>query len=184
MLVNNVFPFAYWNFSSSLTTKEVNKEQAERCRDIGAEALRSGEIPKAIKFLTKSQQLHPLPGVSALLRQAQKRMTSGNESATGTNPSASASGAGAQSTSTSRSGTYNSSQPAAATTPAPAPSRSASTASSTSTKTGTDGRSYTDAQVKMVQQILRAKEGGRGAHYRVLGVDQNADENALKKAYR
>eukprot|EP01083_Nonionella_stella_P243779 849141_1 len=151
---------------------EVNKEQAERCRDIGAEALRSGDISKSIKFLTKSQQLHPLPGVSALLRQAQKRMT------------ADASDAGAQSSSTPRSSTYTSPQPAATAAPTPAPSRSQSTASSTSTKTGTDGRAYTDAQVKMVEQILRAKEGGRGAHYRVLGVEQNADENALKKAYR
>jgi len=157
---------------------EVNKEQAERCRDIGAEALRSGEISKAIKFLIKSQQLHPLPGVSALLRQAQKRMTA-DASATGTNSSS-----GSQSSSTPRPSTYTSPQPAATATPTQAPSRSQSTASSTSTKTGTDGRAYTDAQVKMVEQILRAKEGGRGAHYRVLGVEKNADENALKKAYR
>jgi DnaJ family protein B protein 12 len=35
-----------------------------------------------------------------------------------------------------------------------------------------------------VKKILNAKEGGRGAHYRVLGVSENATENELKKAYR
>lgn len=57
-------------------------------------------------------------------------------------------------------------------------------ASDTSTNTGADGRTYTEAQVQIVQKVLRAKEGGRGAHYRVLGVQTNASENDLKKAYR
>ena len=35
-----------------------------------------------------------------------------------------------------------------------------------------------------MKKMLKAKEGGSGAHYRVLGVPQDADENALKKAYR
>lgn len=63
----------------------------------------------------------------------------------------------------------------------PSMSRSASTASST---TGSDGRAFSDDQSKIVQEILRAKEGGRGAHYRVLGVQSTASENDLKKAYR
>lgn len=53
-----------------------------------------------------------------------------------------------------------------------------------SSNAGTDGRSYTNEQADLVKKILKAKEGGRGAHYRVLGVESNADENALKKAYR
>eukprot|EP00536_Pseudo-nitzschia_multiseries_P005673 jgi/Psemu1/191025/e_gw1.109.61.1 len=35
-----------------------------------------------------------------------------------------------------------------------------------------------------VKRILKAKEGGRGAHYRVLGISQNATESEIKKAYR
>jgi DnaJ family protein B protein 12 len=35
-----------------------------------------------------------------------------------------------------------------------------------------------------VERILKAKEGGRGAHYRVLGITESATENEIKKAYR
>ena len=96
----------------------------------------------------------------------------------------------------------NNAAPSAAPAPAPtppptaaraAPSRAtSSTSTNTSTTsnkgiptgTGTDGRAYTQLQVDLVKKILKSKEGGRGGHYRVLGVPQDADENALKKAYR
>ena len=141
----------------------MNKEQAERCRDIGAEALRKGQYERAVKFLDKSQKLHALPGVQALLSQANKRMNAASAPA-----------------------------PAAAPTPPPSAARSASTTSTASTSTtsnnnsntGADGRTYTQAQVDLVNKILKAKEGGRGGHYRVLGIPEDADENALKKAYR
>ena len=62
------------------------------------------------------------------------------------------------------------------TTPRTAPTRTESV--------GEDGRSYTPEQVAMVAQILKAKEGGQGAHYRVLAVSKTATEADLKKAYR
>ncbi len=155
----------------------MNKEQAERCRDLGAEALRNGQFTRAVKFLTKSQQLHPLPGVTALLSQAQSKLASESYNSAQSN----------RSSSTSSTPSYASrATPTTTASPKPTPVRSESTTSnsSASTRAGTDGRAYTDAQVKLVQQILKAKEGGRGAHYRVLGVEQNANENDLKKAYR
>lgn len=133
--------------------------------------MRSGDYERAVKFLTKSHQLHPLPGVQALLSQANKRMNSPeptNTRSNTTNGSAQGSTASA---------------PASAPRTAAPPSRSQSNAS-TATNSGTDGRSYTDAQAEMVKTILKSKEGGQGAHYRVLGLPHNADENALKKAYR
>ncbi len=153
-------------------TTKVNKEQAERCRDIGAEALRKGQYERAVKFLDKSQKLHALPGVQALLSQANKRMNAASA------PSAAPAPA-----------------PTAAPTPPPSAARSASTTSTASTSTsssrttsnnntGADGRTYTQAQVDLVNKILKAKEGGRGGHYRVLGIPEDADDNALKKAYR
>jgi hypothetical protein len=67
----------------------------------------------------------------------------------------------------------------------PPPQRSTSTASSIgSTVEGTSGRAFTPAQEEIVATILKAKEGGRGAHYRVLGVNTDASESDLKKAYR
>lgn len=142
---------------------QVNKDEAERCRDIAARALQQGNHDKAIKFLKKSLSLYPLPGVEALLAQAEKRGRKDEPAA--------------NSSSANRSSSSN-------TASRPPPERSTSTASAASSAEGLSGRAYTPDQEEIVKQILRAKEGGRGAHYRVLGVNQDASESDLKKAYR
>lgn len=190
---------------------EVNKGEAERCREIGSEAYRSGQFSRAVKFLTKSQKLYPLPGVTSLLSQAQRKVNSENETSASTsandggasnnNNSSHSNGASASSTYNRSSSTTSSSSnntnasfrqhpsqrrptpSSTTTTPRPAPAAAAA-ASSSNTNTGADGRSYTNIQATLVKNVLKAKEGGRGAHYRVLGVEPNADESALKKAYR
>jgi hypothetical protein len=106
--------------------------------------------------------MYPLPGVEAMLAQAEKVAANG-----GSKP------AGETNDGTSR----------PSRTSTPSVQRSPSSASVTS-EVGASGRSYTPQQVEIVKQILQAKEGGRGAHYRVLGVSENATENELKKAYR
>ena len=53
---------------------EVNKEEAARCRDIGASALRSNNYTRAIKMFHKSLHLYPLPGVKVLLEQAERKL--------------------------------------------------------------------------------------------------------------
>ena len=136
---------------------EVNKEQAEKCKTIGATALKQAQYDRAVKFFKKSLHLYPLPGVEALLATAE-RMANGESS----------SGAGASSNYTSGASASTTSTPASA--PASAPS--------------TGGRTCTPAMEETVERILKAKEGGRGAHYRVLGISQNATEAEIKKAYR
>jgi DnaJ domain len=51
-------------------------------------------------------------------------------------------------------------------------------------QSGLDGRAYTHEQISIVKKVLRAKEGGRGAHYRVLEISNTANESEIKKAYR
>lgn len=134
---------------------------------MGAQALRDGQYARATKFLNKSLQLYPLPGVEALLAHAQQKQQqaeNGGESNTTRNNGASE---------TPRSNSTR-----------PAPSARSASMASESSNTGADGRTYTEVQVEIVKKVLRAKEGGRGAHYRVLGVQTNATENDLKKAYR
>jgi DnaJ family protein B protein 12 len=138
----------------------VNKDEAERCRDIAARALRQEQYDRAVKFFKKSLSLYPLPGVDALLAQAE-RLAANNSGGSGN-----AAPRTGESTTTGNSGSSR-------------PSTPASTAS-----IGASGRSYTPDQEEIVKKILRSKEGGRGAHYRVLGVSQDATENDLKKAYR
>jgi len=103
--------------------------------------------------------MYPLPGVEALLGQAEKLAREAeNGSASASRPAAAAS--------------------------RPQTSRSSSTASAASTTSGADGRAYSPAQVQVVKEILHSKEGGRGAHYRVLGIAASASETEIKKAYR
>jgi hypothetical protein len=67
------------------------------------------------------------------------------------------------------------------------PADEPSAASNGTTGGGTNaasGRAYTEDNVQIVKKILSAKEGGLGAHYRVLGIPQNATEADIKKAYR
>ena len=177
-------------FKTNHNNLQVNKEQAERCREIGSEAYRNGQYSRAVKFLSKSQKLYPLPGVTSLLSQAQRKMndeegnndaTSSNHHRGGTNRSSSSS---SFSDNTSANANNTAYQRASSTSSMNGNTPSPNTAAPSSGNAGTDGRSYTDAQAQLVKKILRAKEGGRGAHYRVLGVEQDADENALKKAYR
>ena len=166
---------------------EVNKEEASRCRDIGADALRKGQTARAVKMFNKSLHLYPLPGVKALLEQAEKKLRS-EENGSTTNESYASSSTAPNNGYNSNNNRTNNNDFFSRTSGSSngfASSRTSSSASVNSTAaTGADGRAYTDAQVQIVTQVLKAKEGGRGAHYRVLGIEQSADEAGIKKAYR
>lgn len=163
---------------------------------MGAEALRRGQNARAAKLLKKSLQLYPLPGVKALLGQAERRMQAEEHGASsrdengGASSAASGNGTGFATGGSAGVGSGRGGASAAASAPSSSSSRgfarSASTASTASSAVGTGacGREYTEDQERIVKQVLRAKEGGRGAHYRVLGVEQDANEGALKKSYR
>ena len=136
---------------------------------MGAAALRSGQLGRATKLLKKSLQLYPLPGVEALIAQAERQQQ---------NASSSSGSASGENNTTNNNNTSRTASAAAA---------SAATTSSSSSTAGTQestGRSYTQDQVAIVKKVLAAKEGGRGAHYRVLSIEQNASEADIKKAYR
>lgn len=160
---------------------QVNKGEAERCRDMGASALRDGNYSRAAKMLGKSLRLYPLPGVEALLGQAESKLQqeqSGGGGGGGGGASASASASAAPSN-----GSASASSTSAAA-PRPSYGRAASTASSTASAPASTTRGYTEAQEHIVKEVLRAKEGGSGAHYRVLEIQSDANDAQIKKAYR
>ena len=164
-------------------------------------------------MLEKSLKLHALPGVEALLSHAQSKLNSNSSGDNNNNGSSTSSSTGSPNNNSRRSTSngYNSSattddegtnsnpsssthshrrrqqsttstassSSSAAAAPAAPPQRQQST-------TGADGRAYTDEQVQIIQKILRARATGRGAHYRVLGLEmgERATENDIKKAYR
>lgn len=109
--------------------------------------------------------LYPLPGVKALLAQAERKLAEESSGIPRTNSTASTS----SNTSSNRTST------------------SQTTNTNTSTTNQSNGRSYTPEQEKIVKEILQAKEqksSGIKPHYRVLGVPENATDAQLKKAYR
>lgn len=151
---------------------QVNKEQAEKCRDLGAAALRQGDYVKATKMLQKSLQLYPLSGVEALYTHAKRKMedakNNNNNHSNHSNASTNNSNRSYNATNGGRAASTNGSSNVAA----------------AAANAGTDGRAYTTEMVQIVQKVLTAKEGGRGAHYRVLHIASNATESDIKKAYR
>jgi DnaJ homolog subfamily B member 12 len=150
---------------------------------MGAQALRDGNYSRSIKLLLKSLKLYRLPGVEALLSQAQAADANG---AMPGRPPSSENNSNASRSKFSRSdsapaGSQGPSQPP----PRASYARSSSGDNGVSGGNGTDGRAYTQEQVTIVSQILRSKRaGGRDMHYRVLSIDRSADDAAIKKAYR
>ena len=151
----------------------MNKEEAVRCRDLGADALRSGQNARAVKMFRKSLHLYPLPGVKALLGQAERRLQSDENNGGTANNSGSAAGNdnNAQQPSnnnSSSSATGGSANGFAARSSSSMGASSTPSTSASTTVGSTDGRSYTTAQVTIVERVLQSRKGGRGAHYRVL----------------
>lgn len=141
---------------------EVNKDEAERCRDMGASALRTGNYNRSVKLFRKSLNLYPLPGVKALLEQAERYNSNDNN----TNEPAQSNG------------TSSNTKRATATTPN----------TNSNNVNASSGREYTDEQARIAQDVLNRKNGSVSSsvkpHYNVLGVRADASDAELKKAYR
>lgn len=135
-------------------------------------------------MLEKSLKLHALPGVEALLSQAQSRLKDTNS-----RNGSSGQGASSNGSNYSNSTTHEQTKRGGRSTQTESTS-TGSTATRPQTtqrqQSGLDGRAYTDEQVSVIAKIIKAKSSGRGAHYRVLGLEngEQATENDIKKAYR
>ena len=161
----------------------MNKEAAEQAKQMGATALRSGDLVRAHRLFTKSLKLYPLPGVEALLSQVERLQKSSTNSGQSSNDNHSNGNGNGNHRASSSSSTRNRTVPESRSQPPPATS-STSTSTSAST-TDSNGRGFTAAQEKIVKEIMKIKRsGGRHMHYNVLGVSSTATENELKKAYR
>lgn len=162
---------------------EVNKEEAARCRDLGAAALKSNQYARAIKMFNKSLHLYPLPGVKALLGQAERKLAAESENRNANTSSRTngqqQSNGGNSTHSSSRSTTNGTTSRSSSTNSLP------NNSTHSSSSVGADGRQYTTEQLSIVTQVLQAKSsGGRLVHYKVLCIERNADDSAIKKAYR
>lgn len=126
--------------------------------------MRRGEHVRAVKMLEKSLHLYPLPGVEALFQHAKKKLINQTEKENNSATNNSNTAAHDRRSSSSSNGT----------------SANTNFARSTS-EVGADGREYTPEQAEIVSKVLAAKEGGRGAHYRVLNITNTAGDAEIKK---
>jgi curved DNA-binding protein CbpA len=141
--------------------------------------LRKSDFIMAAKMLKKSLQLYPLPGVEALAAHATSKLAEQNTTRNQTSNASPAANDGGSShrrsdaaAAASANGNNNSNNGHGA------------AAAQQQQRMGEDGRSYTAEQHEIVHKVIRSKQGGRGAHYRVLGIAQSANEAEIKRAYR
>ena len=59
---------------------EMNKGEAEKCRELGKKFLRAGNYRQAVKFFEKSLRMYPLPGVDAMCQRAKEELEKGSTS--------------------------------------------------------------------------------------------------------
>lgn len=158
----------HWDWialTSAILSMEMNKDEAERCLELGRKFLRDGSYAKAIKFLDKSLKLYPLPGVEALKARAEsewERSTGSTSRNGGGSNSANADGGAGQ-----------------------LPRRRApgggGEGGGGGSKAGQNGRSYSEEQVVACRTIIQSKKKG---HYEVLSVSRTATDDQIKKSYR
>ena len=146
-----------------------NRDEAEKCLEIGRNALRRGDSAKAVRFFAKSLSLHELPGVAALKAQVEREMNAADEA-----------------------------DDDAAAPPPPRGARRRARRRARRARRGERGggggaaarvdqlgrKPYTAEQVAAVKRILELKTDRRHGHYKVLGVAHGAGEDEVKKAYR
>jgi len=153
---------------------EMNKDEAERCLELGRKFLREGSHAKAVKFLDKSLKLYPLPGVKELKARAeaegQRATSSTNQSGSGSS-SANAGGG---------SGQVPRRRPSADGGSASA-SSSSSSSSGGDANVGQNGRPYSEEEVVACRAVIHSKRKG---HYEVLSISRTATEDQIKKSYR
>eukprot|EP01035_Chromulina_nebulosa_P017578 gene17578-23146_t len=132
----------------------ANKDEAEKCRDIGIKAYQNKDYDKAIKFLDKSLKLYQLPDVIAWKEKVRQAMSNNTQSNNNN-----------QSNHKAKNNT----------------STKSNTTTSNNEESSSNTRPYTPEQESGSKKILQLAKKG---HYEVLGLEKTANESEIKKAYR
>jgi curved DNA-binding protein CbpA len=142
---------------------EGNRDEADKCKQVAMTALSAGNKDKAIRMLEKAKRMCPSDGsIDQLLAQAQSYEPS----------TAPAEDEGMRH----RTSSSNSSYPSY---PESGAGSRESSGRTSGTRRNKAGQEYTGEQAQEVQRVLRTKD-----YYQILGIAKDADENAVKKAYR
>ncbi|CEL95417.1 unnamed protein product [Vitrella brassicaformis CCMP3155] len=183
-----------------------NKDEALKCRALGVKALKEDDPAKAVRMFERAQRMYPEEAVNSYLIKARAQLAQKDSHSSSSNTAATTSSAAHSPDSAAHQHQPNghpshpSGQPAptssssvsmsaAGATPPPPnfmkmPSPDGKTTANGGAASGGGGggrteRSYSEEQEKACRQILKHRN-----HYDALGVPKNANEDAIKKAYR
>ncbi|XP_066549204.1 dnaJ homolog subfamily B member 12 [Amia ocellicauda] len=131
---------------------ESNRDEAERCIEIAASAIRDNKTEKALRFLEKAEKLFPTDRAKALIES----ITQNGKPSSQPQQSGPSECKGAHRRRAGEGG--------------------CSTAGEKTTETS---KPYTPDQLDAVKRIKQCKD-----YYEILGVNRDATEDDLKKAYR
>lgn len=143
---------------------DSNRDDATRCLDMASKALESGDLDKATRLLEKSQRMFPQ------LSDAQVRLNAAIQLARASSSSSS-----------------KKKKHAASSSPTSSASSAFNTNGQSSTSDTADGSSSSSAHnatPAMKTAVQRIQKLSKESHYKVLAIEKEADEAAIKKAYR
>lgn len=136
---------------------DANRETAKECRASAEANLSTGNFEKALKLAEKAEKLFGTIEGKDLIHRVQRASANESQNSSAkpkTNP---------------------------ATAPMPTKSKSAPAAkvASSAPKAGVETRTYTNEQVNLVKQARASKD-----LYKILGIERDANEDTIKKAYK
>ncbi|KNE70107.1 hypothetical protein AMAG_15085 [Allomyces macrogynus ATCC 38327] len=141
----------------------VNRDEALKCLGIARSALADGNYARAERFARKSLALHEMPDATALLAEIQAA-------------------ASAAPSPTDAEGMRQRKPAASASEPSPSSSASASrSASAADVNSGSSERQATPEQIAAVKKVQARRAAD---FYGVLGLEKDASDADIKKAYR
>ncbi|KAG0196100.1 hypothetical protein BGX28_000136 [Mortierella sp. GBA30] len=156
---------------------EVNRDEAMRCLDIARRHLNSGNFASARKFGGKSLALFPTPDAKAFLAKVdQEDDASSSSPSSGPASTSPSTPSSTKSSPNPGSGSFASGSGSSSARPESVPSRPRSTPVDHKPVE----REYTPEQVAAVKKI----RSSGGDFYKVLGINKDASDSEIKKAYR
>ncbi|CDJ52900.1 DnaJ domain-containing protein, putative [Eimeria brunetti] len=174
---------------------EGNKDEASRCVGLAKQSMMAGDFAKAQRLLEKAQRMFPLPEIKPLAAACMQKLNpAAAAAAAGSSPGGEGEPAAAAANSSSNNCSSNncSSSSSSSSNPkgprqrrpshaqgGPRPAAGAAGTAAAAAAAAAAPPAHTPEQARLCEVVLK-----ESCFYKVLGVPNDASEEAIKKAYR